>query len=169
MSYERFTASTKKVIDLANDEAQRLGHGCVGTEHILVGIIQEGNGVAAEALDNLTISLEDVQDEVGKVTPCGPVVTKKGTDLPVSRAAKVAIIAALDESLRLHDAHIGTEHILLGIVGNKHDVASTVLMNLGHKLDEVRDETLFLIAQGPETAAERKSRKASQRKKHDAA
>src|SRR5688500_9288724 len=98
MSHERFTASAKKVVDLANEEAQRLGHGCVGSEHILVGIIQEGHGVAAQALENLNVGLEAVQDEVGKIAPPGPVVSKKGTELPMSRGAKVAVIAALDES-----------------------------------------------------------------------
>jgi ATP-dependent Clp protease ATP-binding subunit ClpA len=149
--YERFTDRARKVMKLANEEARRLEHEFIGTEHILLGLVKEGSGVAANALRNLDINLRKVRLEIEKIVQCGPeVVTAK--NLPQTPRAKKVIDYALDEARGLNHNYVGTEHLLLGLLREEEGVAAQVLMNLGLKLQEVRHEIVNLI--GPSMALE---------------
>jgi ATP-dependent Clp protease ATP-binding subunit ClpA len=136
---------------LANEEARRLNHEYVGTEHILLGLIKEGAGGAANVLKHLDIGLGDVRSEIEKIIPCGlEVVTT--SDLPQTPAAKKVIVLALEEARALTHNYVGTEHLLLGLLREQEGVAAQVLMNRGLKLEDVRDEIENLL--GPITIRE---------------
>jgi ATP-dependent Clp protease ATP-binding subunit ClpC len=144
--YERFTDRARKVMQLANQEAQRCNHEYIGTEHILLGIIKEASGVAANVLKNLDIDLRKVRSEVEKVVQSGPgggpVVLGK---LPHTPRALQVINFAVDEARNLNHNYVGTEHLLLGLLREREGVAAQVLMNLGLKLEDVREEVLNLL------------------------
>lgn len=143
--YEKFTDCARKVIQLANREAKRCNHEYIGTEHILLGLVREGSGVAANVLKNLDVDLDKVRQEVFKLIqfgPEGPVVTGK---LPLTPRTKKAIEYAMEEARALHHDYVGSEHILLGLLREQEGVAAQVLMNLGLRLDSVRAEVLALI------------------------
>ncbi|HCC60202.1 MAG: hypothetical protein A2402_03915 [Candidatus Staskawiczbacteria bacterium RIFOXYC1_FULL_37_43] len=130
MLYERFTDQARKVMLLANQEAQRFNHEFIGSEHVLLGLIKEGSGVAAIVLKNLGISLERAHMEVERIVPEGPDMVTMG-QLPQTPRVKKVIEYAMDEALKLGHDYIGTEHILLGLLRETDSVAATVLKNLG--------------------------------------
>jgi ATP-dependent Clp protease ATP-binding subunit ClpA len=144
--YERFTDRARKVMQLANQEAQRFNHEYIGTEHILLGLVKEGSGVAANVLKNLDIDLRKIRLEVEKVVQPGPDVTW-GRPPQTPRAKKV-IERAIEECQNLHHNYVGTEHLLLGLLREQEGVAAQVLLNLGLKLEDVREEVLNLLGHG---------------------
>src|SRR5687768_13243762 len=144
--YERFTDRARKVMQLANQEAQRFNHEYIGTEHILLGLVKEGSGVAAHVLKNLDIDLRKIRLEVEKIVQSGPDMITMGK-LPQTPRAKKVIEYAIEEAKGLHHNYIGTEHLLLGLLREWEGVAAHVLTNLGLKLEGVREEVLELINQ----------------------
>ncbi|MGQ9574941.1 MAG: ATP-dependent Clp protease ATP-binding subunit [Thermoguttaceae bacterium] len=147
--YERFTDRARKVMQLANQEAQRFNHEYIGTEHILLGLIKEGSGVAANVLRNLDIDLRKIRLEVEKLVQSGPDMVTMGK-LPQTPRAKKVIEYSMEEARNLGHNYVGTEHILLGLLREQEGVAAQVLMNLGLKLEEVREEVLNLLGHGLE-------------------
>ena len=145
--FERFTDRARRAIVLAQEEARMLGHNYIGTEHILLGLIQEGEGVAARVLGALDISLEAVRSQVeeiigqGQVAPTGQV--------PFTPRAKMVLELSLREALQLRQTYIGTEHILLGLIREGEGVAAQVLQKLGADLDRVRGQAIELLRRSP--------------------
>ena len=149
--FERFTDRARRVVVLAQEESRLLGHNFIGTEHILLGLIQEGDGVAAQVLEELKISLEAVRTRVeetvgrGDASPSGHV--------PFTPRAKKVLELSLREAMSLGHNYIGTEHILLGLIREGDGVAAQVLRNMGADLDRVRQkviEVLSGLAEGKE-------------------
>ncbi len=134
---------------LANQEAQRFNHEYIGTEHILLGLVKEGSGVGANVLKNLDIDLRKVRLEVEKLVKSGPEMVTMGK-LPQTPRAKKVIEYAIEEARNLNHNYVGTEHLLLGLLREQDGVAAQVLMNLGVKLEEVREEVLNLLGAGME-------------------
>ncbi len=152
--FERFTERARKVMALANQEAQRFNHEYIGTEHILLGLVKEGSGVGANVLKNMDVDLRKVRLEVEKLVKSGPDMVTMGK-LPQTPRAKKVIEYAIEEARNLNHNYVGTEHLLLGLLREHEGVAAQVLMNLGLKLEEVREEVLNLLGAGvePEEAA----------------
>ncbi len=142
--YERFTDRARKVMQLANQEAQRFNHEYIGTEHILLGLVKEGTGVAANVLKNLDIDLRKIRLEVEKIVQAGPDMVTMGR-LPQTPRAKKVIEYSIEEARNLNHNYVGTEHLLLGLLREQEGVAAQVLMNLGLKLEDVREEVLNLL------------------------
>jgi len=136
-------------MQLANQEAQRFNHEYIGTEHVLLGLIKEGSGVAANVLKNLDIDLRKIRLEVEKLVQSGPDMVTMGK-LPQTPRAKKVIEYSMEEARNLNHNYVGTEHILLGLLREQEGVAAQVLMNLGLKLEEVREEVLNLLGHGAE-------------------
>ena len=149
--YERFTDRARKVMQLANQEAQRFNHEYIGTEHVLLGLVKEGSGVAANVLKNLDVDLRKIRLEVEKIVQSGPDMVTMGK-LPQTPRAKKVIEYALEEAKNLNHNYVGTEHLLLGLLREQEGVAAQVLMNLGLKLEDVREEVLNLLGHGLEGA-----------------
>ena len=149
--FERFTDRARKVMGLANQEAQRLNHEYIGTEHILLGLVKEGSGVGANVLKNLDVDLRKVRLEVEKLVKAGPEMVTMGK-LPQTPRAKKVIEYAIEEARSLNHNYVGTEHLLLGLLREQDGVAAQVLRNLGLKLDEVREEVLNLLGASGENA-----------------
>ena len=145
--HRRFTDRARKVMQLANQEAQRFNHEYVGTEHQLLGLIKEGSGVAANVLKNLGMDLRKIRLEVEKLVQSGPDMVIMG-QLPQTPRAKNVLVYAMEEARNLNHNYVGTEHILLGLLREQEGVAAQVLMNLGLKLEEVRKEVLNLLGHG---------------------
>ena len=148
--FERFTDRARKVMALANQEAQRFNHEYIGTEHILLGLVKEGSGVGANVLKNLDVDLRKVRLEVEKLVKAGPEMVTMGK-LPQTPRAKKVIEYAIEEARNLNHNYVGTEHLLLGLLREHDGVAAQVLMNLGLKLEEVREEVLNLLGAGTES------------------
>ncbi len=142
--FDRFTERARKVIVLAKEEAKRFNHDYIGTEHILLGLIKEGESVAAAVLQNLGLSLDTIRLEVEKLVQFGPSTIVSG-DIPFTPKAKKVIELAMDEARRLGHNYIGTEHLLLGLIKEGEGVASHVLMNVGLDLNKVRSEVIKLL------------------------
>src|SRR3984957_7183889 len=149
--YERFTDRARKVMQLANQEAQRFNHEYIGTEHILLGLVKEGSGVAANVLKNLDVDLRKIRLEVEKIVQSGPDMVTMGK-LPQTPRAKKVIEYAMEEARNLNHNYVGTEHLLLGLLREQEGVAAQVLMNLGMKLEDVREEVLNLLGHGLEAS-----------------
>jgi ATP-dependent Clp protease ATP-binding subunit ClpC len=151
--FERFTDRARRVIVLAQEEAKLLNHNYIGTEHLLLGLIHEGDGVAAKALESLGISLEAVRDQVQDIIGKGQ--QKPGSHIPFTPRAKKVLELSLREALQLGHNYIGTEHILLGLIREGEGVAAQVLVKLGADLNSVRQQVIQLLAgyQGKEPVA----------------
>ena len=152
--FERFTDRARRVLVLAQEEARLLNHNFIGTEHILLGLIHEGEGVAAKALESLGISLEAVREKVEETI--GPAGTSTTGSPPFTPRAKKVLELSLREALQLGHNYIGTEHMLLGLVREGEGVAAQVLVSLGADLSRVRQQVIQLLsgyqATGPEKA-----------------
>jgi hypothetical protein len=141
--FERFTDRARRVVVMAQEEARMLDHNYIGTEHILLGLIHEGKGAAAKALESMGISLEAVRQQVeeiigrGKHTPSG--------HIPFTPRAKKVLELSLRESLQLGHNYIGTEHILLGLIREGEGVAAQVLVRLGADLNRVRNQVIVVL------------------------
>lgn len=142
--FNRFTERARKVIILSKEEARRFNHDYIGTEHILLGLIREGEGVAAAVLEKMGLDLQTIRLEVEKVVQPGPSTQILG-DIPFTPRAKKALELAAEEARALGHNYIGTEHILLGIIREGESVASQVLLNLGLDLDRVRNEIMAVL------------------------
>ncbi len=135
--YERFTDRARKVMQLANQEAQRFNHEYIGTEHILLGLVKEGSGMAANVLKALDCDLDKIRLEVEKLVQSGPDMVTIGK-LPQTPRAKKVIEYAMEEARNLNHNYVGTEHLLLGLLREQEGVAAQVLMNLTLDLEDVR-------------------------------
>jgi hypothetical protein len=142
--FERFTDRARRVVVLAQEEARHLDHNYIGTEHILLGLIHEGEGVAARALTELDISLEAVRGEVMETVGRGP--EPPSGHIPFTPRAKKVLELSLREALALGHNYIGTEHILLGLIREGEGVAAQVLIKLGANLERVRQAVIQLLA-----------------------
>src|SRR5579864_1801837 len=146
--YERFTDRARKVMQLANQEAQRFNHEYIGTEHILLGLVKEGSGVAANVLKNLDIDLRKIRLEIEKIVQSGPDMVTMGK-LPQTPRAKKVIEYSIEEARNLKHDYVGTEHLLLGLLREEEGVAAQVLMNLGLGLEKIREEIHRLLGLPP--------------------
>ncbi|MBN9609635.1 MAG: NDP-hexose 4-ketoreductase [Actinobacteria bacterium 69-20] len=151
--FERFTDRARRVVVLAQEEARMLNHNYIGTEHILLGLIHEGEGVAAKALESLGISLDSVRSQVEEIIGQGQ--QAPSGHIPFTPRAKKVLELSLREALQLGHNYIGTEHILLGLIREGEGVAAQVLVKLGADLNRVRQQVLQLLSgyQGKETSA----------------
>src|ERR1700756_2443955 len=144
--FERFTDRARRVVVLAQEEARMLNHNYIGTEHILLGLIHEGEGVAAKALESLGISLEAVRQQVEEIIGQGQ--QAPSGHIPFTPRAKKVLELSLREALQLGHNYIGTEHILLGLIREGEGVAAQVLVRLGADLNRVRAEVIKLVHGG---------------------
>ena len=142
--FERFTDRARRVVVLAQEEARMLNHGYIGTEHILLGLIHEGEGVAAKALESLSISLDGVREQVQEII--GPGQESPSGHIPFTPRAKKVLELSLREALQLGHNYIGTEHILLGLIREGEGVAAQVLVKLGADPSRVRHQVIQLIS-----------------------
>jgi ATP-dependent Clp protease ATP-binding subunit ClpC len=150
--FERFTDRARRVVVLAQEEARMLNHNYIGTEHILLGLIHEGEGVAAKALEAMGISLDAVRAQVEETIGQGQ--TAPSGHIPFTPRAKKVLELSLREALQLGHNYIGTEHILLGLIREGEGVAAKVLEKLGADLNRVRQQVIQLLSgyQGKEPA-----------------
>ena len=142
--FERFTDRARRVVVLAQEEARLLNHNYIGTEHILLGLIHEGEGVAAKALESLGISLEAVRAQVEEIIGHGG--QAPSGHIPFTPRAKKVLELSLREALQLGHNYIGTEHILLGLIREGEGVAAQVLVKLGADLSRVRQQVIQLLS-----------------------
>ena len=142
--FERFTDRARRVVVLAQEEARLLNHNYIGTEHILLGLIHEGEGVAAKALESLGISLEAVRAQVEEIIGHGG--QAPSGHIPFTPRAKKVLELSLREALQLGHNYIGTEHILLGLIREGEGVAAQVLVKLGADLRRVRQQVIQLLS-----------------------
>src|SRR5690348_8416539 len=145
--FERFTDRARRVVVLAQEEARLLNHSYIGTEHILLGLIHEGEGVAAKALESLGISLEAVRSQVEEIIGQGG--SSPSGHIPFTPRAKKVLELSLREALQLGHNYIGTEHILLGLIREGEGVAAQVLVKLGADLSRVRQQVIQLLSGYP--------------------
>ena len=142
--FQRFTSQARKVMILAPEEARLLGHSFIGTEHILLGLLREGEGLAAQALELSGVSLVPLREKVRETV--GAVDTAPSGSPPFTPRAKKVLELSLREALRLGDSHIGTEHLLLGLIQEGNGVATTLLVALGVSPSRVRQQVMWLLS-----------------------
>jgi ATP-dependent Clp protease ATP-binding subunit ClpC len=145
MNGYNFTERVRKVLAMAREEAARLHHEYVGTEHILLGLIREGEGVAATVLQNLSVELEDIQQKIEETVKKGKAGQTTGPDLPYTSRAKKVLELAMSEARELNHSYVGTEHLLLGLLREEKGIAAQVLTDAGVNLDAARAETLRIL------------------------
>src|ERR671917_98442 len=145
MNGYNFTERVRKVLAMAREEAARLHHEYVGTEHILLGLIREGEGVAAAVLQSLTVDLEEIQTKIEETVKKGKAQQGTGPDLPYTSRAKKVLELAMSEARELNHSYVGTEHLLLGLLREEKGIAAQVLTDTGVNLDAARAETLRLL------------------------
>jgi ATP-dependent Clp protease ATP-binding subunit ClpC len=145
--FERFTDQARRVVVLAQDEARMLGHNYIGTEHILLGLLSEGEGPAAQALGSLEVSLDAARQQVEEIIGKG--TGQPGGHIPFTPRAKKVLELSLREAMDLGDNYIGTEHILLGLVREGDGVGAQVLVRLGADLPDVRARVLETVQAAP--------------------
>ncbi len=155
MNYN-FTDRVRKVLAMAREEAIRLQHDYVGTEHILLGLIREGEGVAAAVLNNLAVDLDQVQEKVEESVRRGKATIALG-ELPYTSRAKKVLEFAMAEARELNHSYVGTEHLLLGLLREEKGIAAEVLGQLGVSLEDARRETLKLLGSEPSAAPQASS------------
>ena len=157
MNGYNFTDRVRKVLQMAREEAARLHHEYVGTEHILLGLIREGEGVAAAVLTNLNVDLDDIQQKIEETVKKGKATSAPGPDLPYTSRAKKVLELAMTEARELNHSYVGTEHLLLGLLREEKGIAAQVLTDAGVTLEQSRAETLRLLGsdmpQAPQSAA----------------
>jgi len=145
MNGYNFTDRVRKVLQMAREEAARLHHEYVGTEHILLGLIREGEGVAAAVLSNLNVDLEEIQQKIEDSVKKGKAAAAAGPDLPYTSRAKKVLELAMSEARELNHSYVGTEHLLLGLLREEKGIAAQVLTDVGVNLEQARAETLRLL------------------------
>src|ERR1700680_3833892 len=147
-SFDRFTERARKVLTLAQEEAQRFNHNYIGTEHLLLGLVREGEGVAAKVLSNLGVELNKVRSAVEFIIGRGDRAVLG--EIGLTPRAKKVLELAVDEARRLNHHYIGTEHLLLGLVREGEGIAAGVLESLGVNLEKVRTQTMQVILSHPQ-------------------
>jgi ATP-dependent Clp protease ATP-binding subunit ClpA len=147
--FDRFTDRSRKVMSFARRESERFNHDYIGTEHILLGLIKEGSGVAAHALNNLNVKLEKVRQEVEKLVKAAPDVVTMG-QLPFTPRAKRVLELAIDEARAMDHNYVGTEHLLLGLIREREGLAAAVLTTLGLKEEDVRQKVMEFLGAHPD-------------------
>ncbi|HEY0778800.1 MAG TPA: ATP-dependent Clp protease ATP-binding subunit [Gemmatirosa sp.] len=145
MNGYNFTERVRKVLAMAREEAARLHHEYVGTEHILLGLIREGEGVAAAVLQNLNADLDEIQTKIEETVKKGKAAQATGPDLPYTSRAKKVLELAMAEARELNHSYVGTEHLLLGLLREEKGIAAQVLTDTGVNLEAARTETLRLL------------------------
>src|SRR5690349_17186897 len=145
MNGYNFTERVRKVLAMAREEAARLHHEYVGTEHILLGLIREGEGVAATVLQNLSVELDEIQQKIEETVKKGKAAQTTGPDLPYTSRAKKVLELAMSEARELNHSYVGTEHLLLGLLREEKGIAAQVLTDAGVNLDAARAETLRIL------------------------
>src|SRR3954464_14295478 len=145
MNGYNFTERVRKVLAMAREEAARLHHEYVGTEHILLGLIREGEGVAATVLQNLSVELDDIQQKIEETVKKGKAGQASGPDLPYTSRAKKVLELAMAEARDLNHSYVGTEHLLLGLLREEKGIAAQVLTDAGVNLEAARAETLRIL------------------------
>jgi ATP-dependent Clp protease ATP-binding subunit ClpC len=145
MNGYNFTDRVRKVLQMAREEAARLHHEYVGTEHILLGLIREGEGVAAAVLTNLNVDLDEIQQKIEETVKKGKAPAPEGPDLPYTSRAKKVLELAMSEARELNHSYVGTEHLLLGLLREEKGIAAQVLADAGVNLEQARAETLRLL------------------------
>jgi len=145
MNGYNFTDRVRKVLQMAREEAARLHHEYVGTEHILLGIIREGEGIAAAVLTNLNVDLEEVQRRIEETVKKGKAAAAAGPDLPYTSRAKKVLEFAMAEARDLNHSYVGTEHLLLGVLREEKGIGAQVLTDAGVTLERAREEVLRLL------------------------
>src|SRR3974390_2591056 len=143
--FDKFTERGRKVLTLAQEEAQRFNHNYIGTEHLLLGLVREGDGVAAKVLSSLNVELTKVRSAVEFIIGRGGRIVLG--EMGLTPRAKKVIELAVDEARRLNHHYIGTEHLLLGLVREGEGIAAGVLESLGVKLEKVRAEVQAVLNQ----------------------
>jgi ATP-dependent Clp protease ATP-binding subunit ClpC len=159
--FERFTDRARRVVVLAQQEARNLDHNYIGTEHLLLGLVSEGEGIAALALGQLDISLERIRSDVEAIVGRGS--KPQSGHIPFTPRAKKVLELSLREALQLGHSYIGTEHILLGLVREGEGVAAQVLERLGADLDRVREAVVELLPGSSESAGRSPRRRRGRR------
>ena len=147
--FDRFTERARRVLGLAQEEAQRFNHNYIGTEHILIGLVREGEGIGARVLGDMGVDLNRVRDTVEFIIGRGDRVNAGDTPPSLTPRAKKVLEFAMDEARRLGHHYVGTEHLLLGLVREREGIAAGVLERLGINLDKLRSETVRLLEQSP--------------------
>ena len=145
MNGYNFTERVRKVLQFAREEALAIRHEYVGTEHILLGLCREGEGVAAAALQQLNVDAEDVRDSILKVVKAGVAGSHMPVDLPYTSRAKRTLELSIQEAHELQHSYVGTEHLLLGLLREERGIAAQVLVSLGATTEKVRVEVLRLL------------------------
>lgn len=146
MNGYNFTDRVLKVLQMAREDAARLHHEYIGTEHLLLGLIREGEGVAAAVLTNLNLDLEEIRGRIEGTVKKGEATPAAGPDLPYTSRAKKVLELAMSEARELNHSFVGTEHLLLGLLREEYGVAAQVLNDAGVNLEEARAETLRLLS-----------------------
>src|SRR2546429_513377 len=144
MNGYNFTDRVRKVLQMAREEAARLHHEYVGTEHILLGLIREGEGVAAAVLTNLNVDLEEIQQKIEETVKKGKAAAAAGPDLPYTSRAKKVLELAMSEARELNHSYVGTEHLLLGLLREEKGIAAQVLTDAGVNLEQARGKTAIV-------------------------
>ena len=145
MNGYNFTDRVRKVLQLARQEAARLRHEYVGTEHILLGIIREGEGVAAAVLTNLNVDLEEISEKIEETVKQGKAAAQAGPDLPYTSRAKKILEFSMSEARELNHRYVGTEHLLLGVLREEKGIGAQVLTDAGVTLETARSEVLRVL------------------------
>ncbi|PYO59301.1 MAG: hypothetical protein DMD70_13435 [Gemmatimonadetes bacterium] len=154
MNGYNFSDRVRRVLQLAREEAARLHHEYVGTEHILLGLIREGEGVGAAVLTNLNVDLEEISRRIEETVKQGKAAARAGPDLPYTSRAKKVLEFAMSEARELHHAYVGTEHLLLGVLREEKGIGAQVLTEAGVTLEVARSEVLrLLFTEMPEASA----------------
>ncbi len=144
--FDKFTERAKKALSFAQEEAQRFQHNYIGTEHLLLGLVREGEGVAAKVLSNLGVELNKVRSTVEFIIGRGDRIVLG--EIGLTPRAKKVIELAIDEARRMNHHYIGTEHLLLGLLSEGQGIAAGVLESLGVRLEEARRQTIQILGQG---------------------
>src|SRR3982750_324906 len=150
MNGYNFTERVRKVLAMAREEAARLHHEYVGTEHILLGLIREGEGVAATVLQNLSVELDEIQQKIEETVKKGKAAQTTGPDLPYTSRAKKVLELAMSEARELNHSYVGTEHLLLGLLREETGIAAQALAQHGVDFASGRRETMRLLGAEPE-------------------
>ena len=154
MNGYNFTDRVRKVLQLAREEAHRLGHEYVGTEHILLAIIREGEGVAQAVLTNLNVDLEEISRRIEETVKKGKAAVPARPDLPYTSRAKKVLEFSMSEARELNDKYVGTEHLLLGVLREEKGIGALVLTEAGVTLEAARSEVVRMLrTEMPEASA----------------
>src|SRR2546430_8263147 len=145
MDTYNFTERTRKVLAMAKEESARLHHAYVGTEHILLGLIREGQGVAATVLQNLSVELDEIQQKIEETVKKGKAAQTTGPHLPYTSRAKKVLELAMSEAGSLNHTYLGTEHLLLALLGEGKGIAAQTLNSLGVTTENARAQTLSIL------------------------